>query len=130
MTRSPAPVDMGSVRLNGQETWRFGLPRPDGSQAIVFVNAESHLPVALELRNNNRAVLSYGLLNLTLDPLLPEDFFRIEPATTQRLVEVTLDPNDPHSEEALRTLQLSVMIRASASDSSFRAGPSLPSFCC
>ena len=97
--------EMGSVDLNGQETWRFRLTRADRTEAIVFVNSNTKLPVALELRKSNRAIMSYGLMNLTVDPLLPADFFRIQPTDSQRLVELNLDPNASNSEEVLRTLE-------------------------
>ncbi len=96
---------MPSAEVDGRETWLFRVPKDSGTEVIVFVDARTRLPVALELRQGGHAVMSYGFLNLEINPSLPSSFFSIEALPSHKVVKLDLDPR--HSSPADVARQLS-----------------------
>jgi len=96
--------DLGSVELGGQKTWRFEVPRKTGN-VIVFVDAKKRLPVAVELRTEDRPLMSYGFTDLMVNPQIPKDFFTIKTPENYPVVDLHFDPKTNTPSELLQQLQ-------------------------
>jgi len=104
VSSSPDVRQMPSAEVDGRETWLFRVPKDSDTEVIVFVDARSRLPVALELRQGGHAVMSYGFMNLKTNPALPASFFSIEALPDHQVVKLDLDPRYSSPEDLARKL--------------------------
>ena len=101
------------VAFNGRTLWVRHWWQHDGVRAVVFVDADHHLPTAFEIHRQGQPVMSVVYPYLSVDPLLPEGFFSIQPRAHEEVVEVEV------SREALRSEGGSGTARLEASMSVF-----------
>ena len=88
LTESPQVQRQEDVAFNGRTLWSFRLDGNDGVRAVVFVDADHHLPAAFEIHRQGQPVMSVVYPYLSVDPLLPEGFFSIQPDPLEELVEI------------------------------------------
>ena len=108
LTQSPGVQRQEDVAFNGRTLWSFRLDGNDGVRAVVFVDADHHLPAAFEIHRQGQPVMSVVYPYLSVDPLLPEGFFSIQPRAHEEVVEVEVSRRHSKREvvQALRDWRL------------------------
>jgi outer membrane lipoprotein-sorting protein len=82
------------VSIQGRLHWRILLPKGDtGNEMVFLVDAEYHLPTAMELRQKNRPLLTMGFTGLEINPELPDRYFKIRPLVNVPRLEIQWDPS-------------------------------------
>ncbi len=83
--------------------WLVEVAMGEGDQsAVLFIDQALLLPTALELRKNDAALLSSGYTGLSINPELPDAYFRIRPLfnipTVELAWDLTLSPSQAAEE--------------------------------
>lgn len=91
--RAEELVVIDDLEIHGKAHWRVVLPEAtEGREAVWMIDPELKLPVAMELREATRVLMSvgYGALQTNLE--LPDAYFQIRPLLHTSTVEVEWDP--------------------------------------
>jgi len=99
LVAAPSLEALPDTDIAGRPTWAFQTPR-GRDEAVIFVDAARRLPVALELRRDDKPVMSYGLAELEVNLPLPESVFTIEAPEGYPVVDMVFDPNVETPSEA------------------------------
>ncbi len=84
---------MKDQTIDGRKHWLVEL-RSEGSAniTVLFIDQKLKLPTAVELRKDDKPLLSSGYTGLSLNKDLPEAYFQIRPLFNVPTVEISWDP--------------------------------------
>jgi len=79
--------------IDGRKHWLVELHSEESANiTVLFIDQKLKLPTALELRKDDKPLLSSGYTSLSLNKDLPEAYFQIRPLFNVPTVEISWDP--------------------------------------